>query len=115
MALDVLNTVDIIEAMENFISRTRPPKEIRDELDVNYRIDNQSIILFEIRPSWQDKTQQLTHDFAKTTFDKKNDVWKIYWLRASLKWNVYEPAPTVKKLSDFLKIVEADKYHCFRG
>ena len=115
MALDVLNTVDIIETMENFISRTRPPKEIRDKLDVNYRIDNQSIILFEIRPFWRDKTKLITEDFAKTTYDKKNDVWKIYWLRASLKWNVYEPAPRVKKLNEFLTIVEVDKYHCFKG
>ncbi|MES2005999.1 MAG: DUF3024 domain-containing protein [Bacteroidota bacterium] len=115
MALDALNTVDIIETMENYIDRTRPPKDIRDKLDIGYRIDNQSIILFEIRLFWKDKTQLLTHDFAKTTFDKKNDVWKIYWLRSSLKWNLYEPSPTVKKLGDFLKLVEADKFNCFRG
>jgi len=115
MALELQNTVEIIEVLENFISRTRPPKEIRNELDVSYRIDNQSIILFEIRPNWQNKTQKLTHDFAKTTYNKTNDIWKIYWLRASLKWHIYEPVPTVKNLSEFLKIVEADKFGCFRG
>ena len=84
-------------------------------MDIGYRIDNQSIILFEIRPSWQDKTQRLTEDFAKTTFDKKNNIWKIYWLRSSLKWDLYDPVPTVKKLVDFLKIVEDDDLHCFKG
>src|SRR5206468_3239800 len=115
MALDALNTVDIIELMENYIARTRPPEEIRNELDINYKIDNQSIILFEIRPSWPDKAQRMTHDFAKTTYNKKNGVWKVYWLRANLKWYLYEPCPTVKKLADFLQLVETDKYGCFKG
>ena len=107
--------VDVIEIMENYISKNRPPKEIRQELDLNYRTDKQSIVLFEIRPHWDDKTKFREHDFAKATFDKKNNVWKIYWLRASLKWISYEPKPTVKKLSDFLKQVDKDEYGCFRG
>jgi hypothetical protein len=115
MALDPLEMAEIIDSMENFISRTRPPREIRNELDLNYRMDNQSIILFEIRPYWQDKTKILTHDFAKTTYDKKNNNWEIYWLRANLKWNIYEPVPKVKKLSEFLKVVEDDKFGCFKG
>jgi len=115
MALELLNTLDIIEIMENYIARIRPPEEIRATLDINYRIDNQSIILFEIRPLWKDKSQYMTYDFAKTSFDKKNSVWKIYWLRTNLKWNPYDPAPTVKNLTDFLKIVETDKFGCFKG
>ena len=115
MALDVMNTVEIIELMENYIAKVRPPKEIRDKLDINYRIENQSIILHEIRPDWKDKTTYRMHDFAKTTYDKKNKVWKIYWQRASLKWDLYKPKPTVAALKDFLKEVDLDKYGCFKG
>jgi Protein of unknown function (DUF3024) len=115
MALDVMNTVDIIEIMENYIETVRPPKEIRDKLDISYRLENQSIILHEIRPDWRDKTIYRTHDFAKTTYDKKNKVWKIYWQRASLKWELYEPKPTAKKLQGFLNEVDQDKYGCFKG
>ena len=115
MALDVIKTVDIIELMENYINKIRPPKNIRDELDISYRIDNQSIILFEIRPLWDDKTKYMTHDFAKTTYDKKNSIWKIYWLRSNLKWDSYQPKPSVKKLQDFLKILDKDEFGCFKG
>jgi len=115
MALDLMNTVEIIEIMENYIAKVRPPEEIRDQLDINYRIENQSVILFEIRPAWNDKTTYLTHDFAKTTYDRKNNVWKIYWLRANLKWNLYIPSPKVEKLSDFLDIVDLDSFGCFKG
>lgn len=30
-----MNTVDIIEVMENYIETMRPPKEIRDKLDIS--------------------------------------------------------------------------------
>jgi hypothetical protein len=32
-----------------------------------------------------------------------------------LKWTLYDPKPKVKSLKDFLKLVEEDEYHCFRG
>ena len=56
MSLSLFNTIDIIEIMENAIERMRPPKDIRDKLDLGYRIDNQSIILFEIHPKYNDPT-----------------------------------------------------------
>jgi len=115
MGLDVMNTVDTIEIMENYISKIRPPIEIKDKLDINYRIENQSIILFEIRPVWNDKTKYQTFDFAKATLNKKGNAWKIYWLRAGLKWNLYKPKPEVEKLLDFLLAIELDKFGCFRG
>lgn len=115
MALELMNTVDIIEIMENYIAKVRPPKEIRDKLDISYRIENQSIILHEIRPDWRDKTICRMHDFAKTTYDKKNKVWKIYWQRASLKWELYEPKPSVNELKDFLIEIDEDKYGWFMG
>ena len=115
MAFDALNTVDLIEIMENYIERTRPPKEIRHELDINYRIDGQSIILFDIRPFWQDKSRLLHLDFAKATYNKTDKRWKIYWRPGSGKWTLYEPTPTVTHLSEFLTLVEKDEHHCFKG
>lgn len=35
---------------------------------------------------------------AKATYIKKNDVWKIYWQRADLKWHGHEADPEVKTL-----------------
>ena len=115
MALDIFNTVDIIETMENYIDNNRPPENIRDKLDIGYRIEEQSIILFEIRPAFHDKNQKLNADYAKATYVKSRNIWNIYWLRSNLKWYTYDPKPSVNKLSDFLKIVEEDKYGCFKG
>ena len=52
MATDILHTVEIIEALENFLYKRRPPVELRSKVDLAYKIDNQSVIIYEIRPLW---------------------------------------------------------------
>jgi hypothetical protein len=115
MAIDVFQTLDIIEIMENFIEKKRPPIEIRNQLDIGYKIEDQSVILFEIRPDWDNPEIIKEYPFAKTTFIKKNNNWKVFWMRADLNWHTYLAKPTVKKLNDFTELVFEDKNHCFFG
>ncbi len=115
MAIDILQTVDVIEAMENFIERKRPPEHIRPKLDLGYKIEEQSIIVFEIRPQWDKPEVIKEHPVAKTTFVKVKNHWKIFWLRADLNWHSYKPKPTVNTINEFIKLVDEDKHHCFWG
>ena len=115
MSIDPLKTLYAIEALENYIEKHRPPEHIRPELDIGYRIENQSIYLFEIRPQWNNPSVIRHLDFAKTTFVKTKSTWKVFWIRANGKWYPYDPKSTVKSLDQFLKLVEEDKYHCFKG
>ncbi len=115
MAIDVLQTLDIIEAMENFIARTRPPEHIRPELDISYKIEGQSIYVLEIRPQWDNPKITREYPVAKTTFVKTKNHWKVFWMRADLKWHSYQPTPAVKSINEFIKLVEEDKHHCFWG
>ncbi|MDZ4795798.1 MAG: hypothetical protein SGI83_16075 [Bacteroidota bacterium] len=39
MSLDLLNIVDIIEVMENYVAKIRPPENIREKLDITYKIE----------------------------------------------------------------------------
>ena len=68
MALDVMKTLDIIEALENYLERIRPPVEMRNELDFAYTIENQSIFIFEVRPRWDQPEVYYKSPVAKTTF-----------------------------------------------
>ena len=115
MAVDVLQSLEIIEVMENFISRIRPPEEMRKKLDISYTIEDQSIIIFEIRPHFQLPGKVIKSPIAKTTFVKAKNHWKVFWQRADLKWHSYEPKATVKTIKEFTDLVEKDKYHCFFG
>ena len=98
-----------------FMNRRRPPREIRSEVDLGYRIANQSVELFEIRPDWRDKTKKSETPFAKATFVRTTKLWKIFWMRRDLKWHGYEPAREVRSLEAFFNVVDRDEYCCFFG
>lgn len=115
MALNPTQTVEVIEALGNLISRIRPPEHIRAKLDIDYKIEGQSIIIFEARPQWNKPEIILEHPVAKTTFVKAKNHWKVFWMRADLNWHSYDPKPTVKTIIEFCKLVEEDKHHCFWG
>jgi hypothetical protein len=115
MSIDALQTIDIIEVMENFLTRRRPPAHMRDEYDLSYKIENQSIIIYEIREAFLNPGEKIESPVAKTTYIKSSNTWKVYWMRANLKWHSYDPKPTVKSLVDFVNLVEEDDWHCFWG
>jgi hypothetical protein len=115
MPIDALQTVDIIEVMENFLSRRRPPAHLRDKVDLNYKIENQNIIIYEIRPVFKMPGKKIESPIARATFVKSSKQWKVYWMRANGKWCSYDLKPVVNILSGFIKLVEEDKHHCFWG
>ncbi len=115
MAIDVLKSLEMIETLENYIERVRPPLEIRKKLDIGYRIEGQSVFIVEIRPRWDKPDEYMELSVAKTTFVHKKNYWKIFWLRGNLKWYLYDPHPHVKTLREFLDIVEEDELGCFWG
>lgn len=98
-----------------FVTKRRPPAHIRSELDLAYRLTNQSVEIFEIRPVWQGNGE--THELpkAKFTFVKTQQVWKLFWQRQDLKWHSYEPLPQARHLDELIAEVSADPYGCFWG
>ena len=115
MAVSEFEAKRIEKIMEGYLERTRPPVHIRNELDIAYRIDNQSIELFEVRPAFRNPEQKIEHAIAKATYVKRAKEWRLYWMRADLKWHRYEPVPEVDSLEDFLEVIEDDAHGCFYG
>lgn len=103
------------KAIERFMARRRPPKEIRDELDLGYTYQNQVLEIFEIRPQFMDKSKILRIPVAKSRHVKSSGLWKIYWMRGNGKWVAYDPQPEVKTVDEFLAIVDQDAFGCFFG
>lgn len=115
MALSDLQREHIEQAVSGFMNRQRPPEHIRPQLDFGYRIEGQSLELFEIRPRWDDPSKMMEEAIAKATYVSSRNIWKIYWQRADLKWHRYDPQPEVNSVEDFLAVVEEDEYACFFG
>jgi hypothetical protein len=71
--------------VEQFVQKRRPPPNIRNELDLGFRVKGQSVEIFEIRPMWRSPSKKIEEAVAKSTYVKTQGVWKVYWQRADLK------------------------------
>jgi hypothetical protein len=98
-----------------YVKQHRPPAHIRDQVDLGFRVKEQSVEIFEIRPLWNNPDENIEEMQAKTTYVKKSGKWKVYWQRADLSWHSYQPSPEVDTLEEFLAMVDKDEHHCFRG
>lgn len=110
-------TIDINEAIvKNFIESLRPEDpEIREKIDLDYSYDGKTFLLFEIRPVWNNPQEKDQIEFAKIRYYKTREEWTLYWMRASGKWELYEPFPTSPYLDKIIEIIEEDSYACFFG
>lgn len=115
MALNELETARAERILGEFIELRRPPPHIRDELDLGYRLTGQSVELFEVFPAWNRSGEKMERPIAKARFIRTQNAWRVYWLRADLKWHLYEPVPEVPGLDGFLSAVEEDPHGCFWG
>ena len=115
MAISEFETKRIEKIMDGFLASQRPPVSMRNMVDIGYRLENQSIVIFEIRPQWDDQEKKVENFVAKATFVKSKNEWHLYWLRSDLRWHRYEPEPTAKSLDQFLDVVVQDKHCCFWG
>jgi hypothetical protein len=103
------------KAVKGFIEKNRPPIHIREELDLGYKIEGQSVVLFEVRPRWDNRNKIAHSPVAKATYMQTRKIWKIYWKRSDLKWHEYKPYPEAKGIEEFLKVVKSDEFGCFFG
>ncbi|MFB1021883.1 MAG: DUF3024 domain-containing protein [Vicingaceae bacterium] len=111
------STIDLNEAtLKSYVEAIRPNDlEIRQKLDFGYSYDGQIALLFTIRPDWRNPEKIQNSEFAKIRYYKTQRIWKLYWMRATGKWELYEPSPQSTHLEKLLDIVKEDKHHCFHG
>jgi hypothetical protein len=115
METENIETAEVIAAMKNFLTEMRPPEEDRDESDIAYKIEGQSIIIFEIRPQWNKPEIIGEHPFAMATYIKAENIWKVFYMNENSNWEVYKQKIAVNSIKEFTKLVEDDKYQYFFG
>ncbi|MGK2906210.1 MAG: DUF3024 domain-containing protein [Desulfuromonadales bacterium] len=52
---------------------------------------------------------------AKLKFNRSKNIWQLYWIRASGKWQIYHPSKNNNDLSSLVKEIEIDEFGCFFG
>jgi hypothetical protein len=116
MAFSELETRRLMKVVGTFIEEHRPPSHIRPEVDLSFRINGQNVEIFEIRPRWRGSPGDfIEQPVAKATYVKAQELWRVYWMRADLKWHRYPPTPQVSSIEMFLALLAEDKHACFFG
>lgn len=113
MAFSELELQRIKRVVGEFVEGRRPRPEIRNQLDIVYSIDGQSVLIQEDRLSYDGS--RILEPVVKTTWVKSQRIWKIFWMRADLKWHRYDPLPQVRTLEEFVAEVDANPCCCFWG
>ena len=113
MAFTTFETRRLEKIVGAFVEQRRPPPHIRPKLDFAFRIAGQSVELFEVRPRYLGAPAE--QPVAKATYVKTSGLWRVFWMRADLKWHAYPPAPHVDRIEQFLALVDADEHACFFG
>ncbi|MBU9815510.1 DUF3024 domain-containing protein [Rahnella sp. C60] len=113
MAFNDLEYHAVKKEVEAFVESIRPPAHVRNELDIVFTIDDQSIEIGEKRPVWRGEPGEFSLlTSAKITYVRTQKGWKLYWMRASEKWELYQTADT---LTEALEMVRVDAHGCFFG
>ena len=63
--------------MARFLKKRRPPTHLRHQLDLGYRVSDQSIEIFESRQDWEDPVKFRESPIAKATLVKRTGRWKV--------------------------------------
>lgn len=115
MSLSEFENEAVDMAVRDYVARRRPPEHLRDRLDLAFTWDGSDVILFEVRPRWDDPSVKIHEHLARAKYVKSRKKWKVYWMRADFRWHLYPPLPEVDDIAAFLDEVERDPHGCFWG
>jgi hypothetical protein len=115
MALPDAQVRACLKAVGAFLAKRRPPMEIRDQLDFRANIDGPDLIIVEVRPAYDDPNRTIQHPVAKAKWVGARRVWRLFWMRADLKWHSYSPKPEAARIGTLMSEVDRDPHGCFFG
>ncbi len=106
-----------IDNLVGDLCRRKSPAHIRDQLRFDYDISQHNVHIWEVRPAYNDPNVETRHGVAKFQYIRTKRIWKLYWMRADLKWHGYNPDPdrVLTTLDEQVAEVEHDPYATFFG
>lgn len=86
--------------------RTNP--EVRDQLEIVYRLEGDCACVAERRPDWMNASIVRDHDVAKFRFVMKDRAWTLYWRDRNLAWHRFPDRAPTREIGELLAIVDSD-------
>lgn len=95
--------------------RRKSPPHLRDRVRIEFRVARHDVLVFETRPAFRDPSHWVEHGVAKLRFVRAAGEWRLFWQRASLKWQSYEPLASSRDIKELLVEIDRDPHGCFFG
>ncbi len=114
MAFTELDLQQIVRTIGAFCRRKCPP-HLRDQVRIEYHVTRHDVLVYETRPAFRDPSHWVEHGVAKLRFVRSAGEWRLFWQRASLKWQSYEPLASSRDINDLLIEINRDPHGCFFG
>jgi hypothetical protein len=115
MAISEFEIKRLQKYVGEYVRKKRPPQHVRHQLDLGFRIVNQSFEIYEIWPKFQNPEETTETPVAKATYIKSKKIWKLYWKRSDLRWHSYRQFPESKSLEEIIEVIDRDSDGCFWG
>jgi hypothetical protein len=93
----------------------RVPPEVRDQVDVKYRFEGDTVFLFEHRPAFQRPDEWVEIPVAKFRYFVERQQWALFWSDRNSKWHRYDLIPASPSFEDLLQEVDSDPTRIFWG
>lgn len=104
-----------IEKTLGELCRRKRPASLRDRVRLEYRVTRHDVVLYETRPAFRDPSRWIEHGIAKLRFVRTAGEWRLFWQRASLNWQSYEPLASSHDIATLVAEIERDPHGCFFG
>jgi hypothetical protein len=104
-----------IEGILEPFCRRRSPAHARHQVRTEYSVKGHDVMIVEVRTVWDDPTRWMEYGVAKLKFNRKAGEWGLFWQRASLKWEAYEPLAQSRDLALLVEEIDRDPHCCFFG
>jgi hypothetical protein len=115
MAIPEKELRECLRAAGAFIEKRRPKPEIRDRLDLRADIEGSALVISEVRPAYNNPKVIRHHPVAKAKWIGTLKAWRLYWMRADMKWHAYDAGRPLTGIAEILDEVGRDPYGCFFG
>jgi Protein of unknown function (DUF3024) len=88
-------------------------RHLKDKLRLMYAFKGHEVAIVERGPLWDPHTEWTETLGAKLKFIKTVAKWRLYWMRADMKWHEYPGLPSSSYLDDLVQEIDTDPLACF--
>ena len=108
-------TKKLIETKLTEYCERRIPIDIRNQVNLTFKIIRDKITLIETRPYFKDPSIWTENPVAQFRLDNETKKWTLYCMDRNSRWQLYDLIKPSADFDDMLKALDNDKTGIFWG